>query len=435
MTFKTGSIYTERDFPWVAGAVLTVIGALGVAGNAHAFYEDVCYGNDGITSCLPLPASCSLTEPVSQQCLTQALVTFAAQPNAAPGRSTVHTDVTYLIAQAVGFPAANAYWIAAYDEATDLGNFVPRNQNGVVLRGYQSTATIDGLVRGNLANGGVLFHFNAPRNNGTKVPGDTDGLHPEADDADTEVVLAHVRRWAMYEPNAPECTGGLTVWTGSNYTSGDSCYTLPGTTIPGTIAGSLLIAGQVAFPFNPPTGPQIIAVTAGLHRTPVSSEQFDTYIANADQVSDPAHAADARLGIYLHTLADRVSHHVCTDASVLTDPVNGVFSENMINQDCSQPLHVLRHMYETGVNFGSLSDQDKTTSSAIEIIYDELVAFAQKRGVLNSKASDPGFRQALLNHISEALQKTDAANRISSLTQVACDYNLTPFPGASGCSN
>ncbi len=41
------------------------------------------------------------------------------------GRSLVHTDSTYIIARKVGFSVRDAYWIAAYSEATDLGTFVP----------------------------------------------------------------------------------------------------------------------------------------------------------------------------------------------------------------------------------------------------------------------------------------------------------------------
>jgi hypothetical protein len=42
----------------------------------------------------------------------------------------------------------------------------------------------------------------------------------------------------------------------------------------------------------------------------VTSTQFDWYLDGT-----ASHVADARLGVYVHTLPDRVSHHVCTDAS------------------------------------------------------------------------------------------------------------------------
>jgi hypothetical protein len=407
----------------VARAALAVAATLSLSPSAHAFFEDVCYlaQGAGLTSCTPLPASCSLQEPVSTTCRLEALAVLAQQQNQAiPGRSTVHTDVTHLLAQAVGFPERDAYWIAAYDEASDLGTFVARDASGQALSTEKPTAPIDGVVRTNMATAGFLLHFHAPRNKGTSVPGQVNGLHPDVDNADTEVVVDHLRRWAMYLPKAPDCTSGLTVRTASgNYTTGSSCY-VGAKGQPGHVMGAIGAIAGVAVPFNPPpaTGLQVINSTGGPNGDPVKSDTFDSYINSVDGYASPTHAADARLGLYLHVLADRVSHHVCTDASVLTDPDStGTFSEYMDNPDCTQPLHALRHMYETGVDFAGLLPQDQTTLAAIQVVYDELVVFAQARGVLNG----------------QALQAPLAADRVAGLSRVACSGGWQPFPGAPAC--
>jgi hypothetical protein len=429
-----------RSLRPTARAALATAALLGLSQSAHAFFEDVCYlpNGGGLTSCTPLPATCSLQEPVSTTCRLEALAVLGLQQmQSIPGRSSVHTDVTYVLAQAVGFAERDAYWIAAYDEAADLGSFVARDASGQALSTEKPTATIDGVVRNNMATAGFLLHFHAPRHKGTSLPGQVDGLHPDVDDPDTEVVVDHLRRWAMYEPKAPACTSGLTVRSaGGNYTRGSTCF-VDAKRQPGHVMGSIGAIAGLAVPFNPPpaTGLQVMATTTATGSATIYSDQFDSYINKADGFSSAKHAANARLGLYLHVLADRVSHHVCTDAAVLTDPnSSGTFSEYMDNPDCTQPLHALRHMYETGVNFAALLPKDQTTLAAIQLVYDELVVFAQARGVLNTRAKDAAFRQRVLDAIGLALQAPQAADRVGGLARVACREGWTPFPGAPTCA-
>lgn len=47
-----------------------------------------------------------------------------------PGRSMVHADSTYFIAQALGYRADVAYWITAYNEVTDYTQYKPLDQCG-----------------------------------------------------------------------------------------------------------------------------------------------------------------------------------------------------------------------------------------------------------------------------------------------------------------
>lgn len=415
--------------PIVAGLVASL------AAPAWAFFEDVCYlpNQAGMANCTPLPASCSLTEPVSAACRNDALASFQNVNNAqkfdttVPPRSTVHVDATHLLAQAVGFPASSAYWIAAYDEASDRGQFAPVDAVGQPLANADAlrTVTVDGIVRGNLANGGIFFHFNAPSTQAAS----TNGLYPVPTDPIGEPFLAHLRRWAMGQKvntaAAPDCMGGLTTPTSVNgltsYALGPSCF------VNGTLQGKLALFGGFALPIGPiATGAQVVATAAATGAQAVTSDQFDTYVG--------AHAADARIGIYMHVLADRVSHHVCTDAAHLSEPTSGgAFTENFDNPGCVQSLHTLRHEYETGVPFAKLSPQDQTTPAALSIVYDELLAFAQARGIAYPQAGDSSVKAALLAAVSTALQQPAAPDRVNCLAAVACNAGLQPFPGSPAC--
>src|SRR5690349_1282786 len=77
-----------------AGAVV------GRAGDAHAFAEDLCYAQGGgpLVSCAPLPEVCRPAGTQTVACKAAIIAVAAHQRNASDGgRSSVHTDVTYLL--------------------------------------------------------------------------------------------------------------------------------------------------------------------------------------------------------------------------------------------------------------------------------------------------------------------------------------------------
>jgi hypothetical protein len=47
------------------------------------------------------------------------------------GRSLVHSDSTYLMAQIIGYTPWQAYQIAIYNEATDQSDYVPFDQSPI----------------------------------------------------------------------------------------------------------------------------------------------------------------------------------------------------------------------------------------------------------------------------------------------------------------
>ncbi|NIH97095.1 hypothetical protein FHU31_004085 [Mycolicibacterium fluoranthenivorans] len=410
----------------VSAVILAVSAVLVVTpGEAGAFAEDVCYSARGskADSCASLPKICPLTEPTSPACRTAALALLtvaAARPGG--GRSLVHSDSTYVMARAVGFSSDDAYWIAAYDEATDLGSFSPKGTDGkpVPNSAALTTSDIGGLVRTNFNTGGLLFHFVATfKDQPNQTP---DGLHPNPRDAQHEILLTHLRRWAMAGPgsNAPLCTGGFTTPSASgDIATGDTCFGGPN---PVPIRGVIAVEAPAAIPFATSTGLQIISGK-------VRSDQFDSWVGGGQR------AADARVGIYLHVLADRISHHRCTDAAQIVIPAHGDerFREDLDNPECDQGLHALRHIYETGVPFAQLDAADRTTEAALPQVYDELVEFARARGVLNLQAV--ALRPTVIDRgLIPALEYPDAVARITAVAAVACRLGFEPFPGEPACA-
>ena len=416
-----------------AVAALTAGALLGHAEPADAFVEDLCYavGGGPLVNCTPLPDLCRPAGKDTAACKLAVIAVAARQRNATDGgRSAVHTDVTYLVAQAVGFSATDAYWIAAYDESADLGGFEPRdNDSRAVGGGSLATANVSGLVRTDARTGGPLIHVIAPYNHGlTTPPPGIDGLHPDPSDAATEVTLANFRAWALAASSAavPACTAGLTVQSAAgDYATGATCYN-PGA----QIQASISLFGPIDVPFMTQAGPQIVQDAT----PPIYASAFDALVAG-DGAHDagPGHAADARLGVYLHLLADRISHHVCEDHSVITGPTATGFFVDLTNSECAQPIHLLRHAWETGVPFAKLAPQDRTTLAMLQSIYQELVGFARARGVLRPGADTAALQAVYAAQLAVALETFDAPARVAAIDAVGCAHGLAPLPGQPAC--
>lgn len=398
-----------------------------------AFSEDLCWESNGsgVVACTPLPPECEPAGTVSPACTARATALFAAASGYAHARSALHADATHLLAQAVGFAADDAYWIAAYDQAVDLGSYEPVDRHAVpVGGGALATATIDGLVRTNLGDGGVFFHFIAPRAPRSGDPQPVDGLHPDLDDAGTEGFLVHLRAWALEGSGTarPACADGLSSDTGSDFALGLSCF-LRGSGQPAQIDASISTFGVQSVSFQVATGSQLL-LSAGQPGGPLYAESFDALVGGG-----ATRSANARLGIYLHALGDRISHHVCTDRTLLTGPTGPLrnFSVAMDNSDCTQGLHALRHVWEIGVDQSLLEAPHRTLRAGLESIYDELLAFAQLRGVARPQASETGYRNAWLAGLEADLSIIDGSERLDALSLRACAAGWPAFPGSEVC--
>src|SRR6185295_11909444 len=127
------------------------------------------------------------------------------------------------------------------------------------------------------------------------------------------------------------CTAGLTVQSAAgDYATGATCYTAGA-----PIQAAVSLFGPLDLRFATQTRSQLVQDSTA----PVYSPDFDALVAT-DGAHDAgaAHAADARLGVYLHVLADRISHHVCGDHSVISGPTASGFVVNLTNTECAQPI-------------------------------------------------------------------------------------------------
>jgi len=401
--------------------------------------------------------------------------TFVSQLDSG-SRSVLHFDATYYMAQAVGFSPQDAFTIAAYNEATDLGQFVLYDQNGSqVVDPAQctgssqptncqfATQTTYGINRNNFMSGGVFFHFMAQPAGAAR----TDGLSPDVSDPVAEPFLAHVRRWVY--GLGPLCLGGLTNRSAAgDYATGSSCFDNTSTARnPPSIVGHM--------PFLTKTG----AITSvdwisqlgeqTIVSDPSTGEPQKASLMNTQL---PASAVPlVKLGIYLHALGDRVSHHRCVDTSfadgprpadagpVLLNPVplniyivtlglgsdtppdlqttviaNPDFVWHYDLKECDQLNHAQRHTYETGTNQNLLSDADQTAKPGLSLVFSELLAYAQANKIPGAMAVTSDQADAVVASLMNAVETAGAMERIEALNVMAGQYGWLPLPGYAGVS-
>lgn len=390
---------------------------------AFAFGDDVCFFpafDQPVTTCFQLPDPCLDSAGTNDTQCANSVLMDAAQVggNTDILRSSLHTDVTFVLAQAVGFSADDAFWIASYNQAMDHGVYIPRDITGAPLGdNFPATENIDGLNRGSFGTAGNLLHF-VPTGEGQE-----NGLQPDVHNPHDEPVLTHVRLWAADKNNKsrPLCASGITnVSNQGDYATGSNCFQTPEQDNASLVIEILNVQNNVNRILSE-TGVHILQIGDTDTGVPeVLADQFDRYIG-------AEHAKNARLGVYLHVLQDRISHHKCTDNSPLTGP--GIdqsrWFADLSNEDCAQDVHVLRHSYEQATNYDELPPEDQTTRAALTATWDELAYFAQLRKLKKTSIN----AQAVVDQIAQGLKVEDAVTRLTTIARTACRYNLTPYPG------
>jgi hypothetical protein len=210
-----------------------------------------------------------------------------------------------------------------------------------------------------------------------------------------------------------------------DYATGPACFANA------PIQAQVNLVGPIDIPFTTQAGPQIVQDAT----PPILAPSFDALVATDGALDASAgHAADARLGVYLHMLADRISHHVCGDHSVISGPTAAGFVVNLTNNECAQPIHLLRHAWETGTDPALLAPQDRTTPAMLQSVYQELVAFARARGVLRPGADTAAAQAGYALPVLRALEQVAAPDRITALDAVSCAHGLAPLPGQPACA-
>jgi len=446
-----------------------------------AFAEDVCpAAGGGWQACDLQPCADDLAADGNFACEAIAMATrVAIQVTARTGggrRSTAHLDATYYLAQAVGFSPRQAYQIAIHDQAADLLQYEPLDEQAQPMVSAEDCdsaqpppacelrpRSFSGIDRNNLSGGGVNFHFMVPQIAYGAPPLPMNGLAPDLADPYSEHFLVHVRRWAFGQ-SPLLCVGGLTVASAvGDYATGDRCYA--GTRTPPQYLAE--------FPFVTETEP----LSGAAWIAPLGEQ-----LLRIEDPAVPAHAlADyvgaevaplAALGLYLHALADRISHHLCVTHSFaegprpanapdlveipagfalytaitrLSDPQyllqQVLLAPTVVNPDfflkfdpaqCDQPAHAVRHSFEAGHAQETLAPEHQTLLPGLAYVYDELLAYARQRGLARTDAGKSEFRERVLAGLVAAISTPEASSRLAALTAFGTQQGFLPLPGYGG---
>jgi len=475
------------------GAVLLVLATLFLTARAHAgFYEDLCLPRPGVSG--PL-SWCLQPYPNNWQNYNRATPRQVADfLTVQPGRSMIHHDSTYFIAQALGYRPDVAYWIAAYNEVADYAQYVPIDQCGVQAStsnsgGQYITAMFNGFQRTNTLTDGPLDHYvvnYSPNGQGTDVHG-AGGVqslyplyyprpgYPERIDDTYQKTLANMRQWAMIPSDDPGllCTVGLT--------DGDKC-------LEGSINGTVPLLLRS-------TKPPLATITAAAGKKMLNYNsstdyayytELGEYLRNSqgrlwlEETPVPVPVQLARIGLYLHVLQDISSHATyCGDDA--PSPPGGtdigtymyVTNGNQVNlsfgASCANSPHLAGHIQETATGNAPLPLR---VYVALNNTVDELIAFgntvAKQHGwIANPQLLPPDLARAngqgqtaaqlkatLVGTITSGtaysraevyksgvvtlpLQQTATVNRVSAMNTALANYGtsigvpLTQLPGNS----
>ena len=195
--------------------------------------------------------------------LQDSLSGLSGTNNIIGGRSLVHSDSTYLMAQLLGFSPWTAYQIMIYSEATDQGDYEPFDQRGhAILTDHEISACranwgpdmppgcllltpdVSGLYKFNSTTGGMWLHMQ-PRYTPSSTERPVIGYpanYFEPDNIQYESTLRNLDDW-VFDKRENYCVLGLTT---EMENQGSACET-PQEIV---IAGTFLQASKKEIQFN-----------------------------------------------------------------------------------------------------------------------------------------------------------------------------------------
>ncbi len=435
------------------------------------FSEDLCRQDDGngnftFVNCLDSDCDPSNPDAVLARCRANILWDAALTSALENGRSMVHVDSVFYIAQALGIRWDVAYWLAAYNEVTDIAQYVPIGRDAQLLESQTEWHSIllNGWQRTSGETGGISLHFVAPflPSGETQLPPTVDGVHPDLSDIQHEGMLAHIRSWALSERDP--CSDGLTsLSTDLTYFTGTTCYrhdprlTTDPAAVSHNIEGDIPVLSnlQVSIPFQAYSGNQIARFTPPVDligcKQGTTTDPNDCYIHDIQYATElqalldagtgklmdgqPVPPEVARTGIYLHILQDRISHSACGDASTVSGPSlpGGLFTYDYGKTDCAQDVHAWRHYEEIG-----LQSLPERSFSALSYAWDTLEDFIDANSTAHpqwfttptglTKAEVVGS-QASPGILMQALTISDATARLNAFLQANTNAGFRQMPG------
>jgi hypothetical protein len=441
---------------------------------SSAFYDDLCFTSPGATAtvgnCLAntapncsivttyvtksycVPASCgaNAASETNATCVANVNASFN-NGNAPNARSMIHADSIYLLAKAVGLQDRVAYFLAAYGDTPDKdGQFIlmlPACTGGPTTYypdtdPQHATIALPGLYRGSAS--GDSIHFPLVTGTVAGTPNPTDTIHEG---------VSRLRSWALGSSSFP-CFAGLTAPTGTgaslSYYSGAQCY-VSSSPSPISFEGGTYHVNPTANVTSFATyqsGDQIFSSSSGLI-IGTGSYWFEDDLqgqlnASTGRLADgvtPVPMAILAMGVYLHSLLDRVSHAPALVPLTVSGPSTNVSFDAKSTYFPSHS-HAYLHFEEVGIPVLS-----PRTENALNLAYDELTAFAAlnptfmtSSPVVAPKSNVvPPLVNTVLNQRSaavrlarlEELSKTLGYSWLAQGSNVLCGHPVNP--GRPGC--
>lgn len=426
-----------------------------VSCHTYAFGVDVCFndptsGETRIRNCLGVGQTCrtsnlSLTEELNcrVKAVADGLSGLGGGNAIIGGRSLLHSDSTYLMAQLIGFSAWQAYQIMIYSEATDQKEYTAFDQKGSkILTDSKAkqcqehwgpnmpreclilTPELNGIYKFNYYTGGMLLHLHARFSPNGKPPPEL--RYPtnyfSSKNKLYENILTNFRAW-VFDERKDACAAGITHDMKPGHELGSVCeeskYTLKSSMNFFAVGFS-----KLAIPFITQLGTLIINErnqNGVLTDVLANDNSFQAYIA-------PHEVAYSKMGIFVHVLGDRYSHHMCTDRSYFYGMPDGNYTSDYSALYCAQGSHFLWHVWEQGTNQSddNLSIVHQTMKPALEAVYDQLLAYAKYLDIpINQKIS----KQVIIDELIAVLQTYNPEERLHKMVALMEKNKILPLPG------
>ncbi len=439
------------------GAALALCLWLLPAPQASAFGVDVCYnapdsGLEIVRNCIGVEEFCRTSNLSPGDQLTCRIVATADSLSGLTGgnsiiggRSLLHSDSTYLMAQLIGYSPWQAYQVMIYNEATDQSEYTPFDQDGFQMLADADiahcraewgqtmpryclalTPVMNGVYKFNDESGGMLLHLHARFSPTGEAPPavafPADYLAPA--NANYEPLVNNLRDWAL-DRRADACVAGLLVTNSAAKHATRRCEVRD---LVLKSPQSFFAAGitRLQIPFSSSLGRLVVNQDA--RGTVVASDRsFQDYVA-------PHQVGFAKLGVFLHSYADRISHHSCSDTSWFFQQPGGDYDSVYDRVTCAQGSHFLWHAWEQGTrqDDDNLDPLHQTLRPALEAVYDQILAAASVRGIEVSSGLD---RQMIVDSLVEVLGLYEPKDRLDAMVALMEQYAVLPLPGHGSTSD
>ncbi len=428
--------------------------------NAYGFGVDVCFNSPDsksppIRNCLSIEKNCrtsNLSTEKSTMCQLKALYDgvsglIAKGETIAGGRSLVHADSTYFMAQLIGFSPWQAYQMMIYSEATDQAEYTAFSQQGKKLltdteaiqcrtnwhtdmprKCLLLTPELNGIYKFSFKTGGMLLHLHARFSPNGKPPPvplfPTDYFSEE--NASFERLLTNFRAWVFNE-RRDACAAGIT----QKMNLPDAIHA-PCENTQHTLKSpiSLFSVGLSRVPFVTNLGTLILNANKNNETAKLvlaTNKNFQRYIT-------PHDVNFAKMGVFVHALADRYSHHMCTDNSYFYKEENNHYTSVYSAKPCAQGSHFLWHTWEQGTNQSdtNLSTLHQTMRPALEAVYDQLLSYAKYQHITINQHLD---KTNIIHQLILVLQTFDPEERLQKMVTLMEKNDVLPLPGHGHVKN